>query len=525
MIPVQPPVDRWAEVALVFLVFFIVGGEPAPHLNEQHYLARLKHFWDPQWCRGDLFLESPDAHFTIVWLVGWVTLLLPLPAVAWVGRIAAWAFLAWAWQRLSWAVAPARFCSVLAAAVWLVGIREGNLAGEWVVGGVEAKCFAYGFVLLGLKACVEDRWSAAWVHLGVATALHALVGGWCVAIVFALWICRKGPRPTFPAMAPALAAGACLGLLGVVPAIAMNWGTPAEVVAQANRIYVFDRLPHHLALLSKPDAWLLERGGRHAAVLALLAGVTAWAFTRRSVGATAPGSAALRRVCWFAWGAVGLAGAGLVIEVTLGRHPAAAASLQRYYWYRLTDVAAPLAVSLGAAHMIAQGVQRRSTLAVGVAVLAVVGVASSLWPVVAGRLASPTPPGDNRVADLDAWIDVCAWVRDNTPQDALFLVPRSSNSFKWRAERPEVVTQKDIPQDAASMVEWKRRLDEVFRGPATPEGRGPARPLHKLGAGRLRELGARYGASYVLCGRQRALSLPVAYRNRAYVVYQLPAAR
>ncbi|MGE3641703.1 MAG: hypothetical protein AB7G28_24385, partial [Pirellulales bacterium] len=48
----QSPTKRWAEVLLIFIVFFALAGEPVPHVNEPHYLGRTKHFWDPTWCAG-----------------------------------------------------------------------------------------------------------------------------------------------------------------------------------------------------------------------------------------------------------------------------------------------------------------------------------------------------------------------------------------------------------------------------------------------------------------------------------------
>ena len=156
----------WWEVLLIVLVFFAIAGEPVPHVNEPHYLCRLKHFWDPSWCAGDLFLESPDAHGLFVWTFGWVTKWLSLTATAWVGRILAWTLLAWAWQRLSWRLVPVPLASVLAAALWVTLTDTAHLAGEWVVGGVEAKCFAYVFVLLALRELVDRRWNRVWIVLG-----------------------------------------------------------------------------------------------------------------------------------------------------------------------------------------------------------------------------------------------------------------------------------------------------------------------------------------------------------------------
>ena len=78
----------------------MAGGDPAPAVNEPHYLCRLRHYWDPSYCQGDLFLDSPDAHFTVVWLFGWLTQVLSLEATAWAGRLFSWALISAGWTRL-----------------------------------------------------------------------------------------------------------------------------------------------------------------------------------------------------------------------------------------------------------------------------------------------------------------------------------------------------------------------------------------------------------------------------------------
>jgi hypothetical protein len=176
------------EVLLIMLVFFIASGDPPPHVNEAHYLGRLKHAWSPTWCTGDLFLESADTQVVFIWLFGWVTRFLSLSATAWLGRLLAWTLLAWAWQRLSWRLVPVPLASVLSAALFITLNSQAHLAGEWIVGGVEAKCFAYGFVLLALRALVDRQWNWLCVLLGAATALHPLVGGWSAVVCGAIWL-------------------------------------------------------------------------------------------------------------------------------------------------------------------------------------------------------------------------------------------------------------------------------------------------------------------------------------------------
>jgi hypothetical protein len=99
-----------------------------------------------------------------------------------------------------------------------------------------------------------------------------------------------------------------------------------------------------------------------------------------------------------------------------------------------------------------------------------------------------------------------------------------------------VVTRKDIPQDAASIVEWWQRLREIHGiGPDEPD-RHWHTSLAELGAERLRELGAKYDAAYVLTeapGVQLpetdiypskptpALELKPLYKNSGYIIYEL----
>jgi hypothetical protein len=60
------------------------------------------------------------------------------------------------------------------------------------------------------------------------------------------------------------------------------------------------------------------------------------------------------------------------------------------------------------------------------------------------------------------WVRVCRWIADNTPQDALFLTPRKQQTFKWYAGRAEFVNWKDAPQDAPALLQWQRRMSDVW---------------------------------------------------------------
>ncbi len=507
---------QWLEVLLIVLVFFIATGNPAPSVNETHYIARLKHFWNPEWCKGDLFLESTDTQVVFIWLFGWVTRWLSLPATTWVGRVIAWSLLAWSWQRLSWRLVPQPLASVLSAALFLALNYYGQMAGEWVVGDVEAKCIAYAFVLMALRDMVDRRWGMVCFLLGAAIAFHPIVGGWAAVICAMLWLFYGRHEQSFTSMLPGIIGGTLLAIVGIAPALSLTWNEPADIVAEANRIYVFDRLPHHLSILTLPGSEVLSRLLRHAVVLVALA----------LFGFTARRETSLRPIVRFAWGAAIIACIGLVIELALTNEPLTAAKILRYYWFRLTDFAAPLAVSLLVTSCIVAGLKQKRA---GATFLLILALAFSGWyleeacrPRITSLLQhkEPIPPADAKVTYYPDWVEVCDWIAANTPSDALFLTPRLNQSFKWRTGRPEVVNRKDIPQDARGIVEWYRRLKDIYY---TTYG-GIEQPLDSigmLGTERVHELAKKYHASYVLMDRGQLLALPIAFKNDEYIVYQI----
>lgn len=513
------------EVLLIVLVFFALAGCPPPHVNEAHYLARLKHFWDPQWCAGDLFLSSPEAHGAFVWTLGWVNRWLSLTATAWVGRALAWVLLAWAWRRLSWRIVPVPLVSVLTAALWVTLTLFVNLAGEWVVGGVEAKCFAYVFVLVALRAVVDGHWNRVWLALGAASAFHVLVGGWSAVVCSGIWLvhqrtnaaARERLLKAALSMVPGLVGGGALALVGLVPALALTWHQPAETVAAANQIYVFDRLPHHLAPLSLPPAEAVLRVTRHAALILCL-----WLLARanqRSGGIRE----SLRDITRFAWGAVALAAIGFAIELALWTWPATAAALLRYYWFRLTDVAVPLAVALETGALVAAGLRDGARWSVWALAGAIALAAGPLGVIVVERWSNPIPLADSAMRDPAAWADACQWIAENTPPDAVFLTPRLAASFKWRTGRAEVATHKDIPQDARHMVQWFDRLQALYYY-QIGEHDEPFNSVGELGTERAAALARRYGAKYIVSDRDYPLALRAIYPDRdhpndQYVVY------
>jgi hypothetical protein len=149
------------------------------------------------------------------------------------------------------------------------------------------------------------------------------------------------------------------------------------------------------------------------------------------------------------------------------------------------------------------------------------GVPPSVSNILLGWDTDATPDVQKQV--YDDWRAVCRWARISSDEDEVFLTPRHQQTFKWYADRAEVVNWKDVPQDAVSLREWYRRFREVF-----PRRLGTLRVTIQYD--QLRKLGEEYGARYLIVDRRVAgenLPLIQVYpsefeTNATFAVYRLP---
>ncbi|HEY2840466.1 MAG TPA: DUF6798 domain-containing protein [Pirellulales bacterium] len=500
-----------AETLLIFLVFVVSAAWPIPEPNESHYVSKAKHYWNREWLAEDFFLQTPDWHSTFYLTTGWLTRFMDLPDVVRVGRVATWLLLAFFWRRLSWSLVPRLGASVVSAAL-VVGLNERfQMAGEWFVGGFEAKGFAYALVFGALAELVRGRWNFAWLLLGGATAFHVLVGGWSAIAVGACWIFSGAERPRIASMAPGLLGFALLAIPIVVQSLALTRGVDAATLIQANDIYVYRRVPHHLFFYDMK----LEFRWRFAALMAVWS-VLAW---------LSPNDKGAWRLKICVWASLAIAAVGVALGTLALWRPELAARGLRFYWFRLADVLAPVGVGLTATQLAWQTAAwfPRSKALAQLAPLALFALGSGLLLTrdeTPFSAVAPRADKSTRTANYPDWQDVCRWVAGNTPENACFITPRPSQTFRWYAERSEVATLKDMPQDAANLVEWWNRI-EALHATGDPDHRW-RKSLTELDPSRLTRLGETYGAQYLLTDADPALPFRCVYRNKTYAVYQLP---
>jgi hypothetical protein len=191
------------------------------------------------------------------------------------------------------------------------------------------------------------------------------------------------------------------------------------------------------------------------------------------------------------------------------------ASLLKFYPFRMVDLFLPMGVAFTLAawwdslrQKFAEGTfSRRLTSILGYCVIPVVIGAIFGVP---SRDRNPTNWSPQKHAD---WGIICQWMKENTPTDALCLTPRLNYTFRWNAERAEYAIWKDCPQDAPSLVEWKRRLTQIEKW----------RIKHKTGftAAALAELRAETGIDYIVAWYVEPYRVKPVFRTKSFSIYRV----
>lgn len=503
-----------ALVLFLSLAAYGTWTAPIPGINEPHYLGKAKHFWNPEWCARDLFLQSADAHWFFYATFGTLTRVLTLEQTAWVGRVMVWGLLAWGWARLAVPIFSFRWAAVGALWFYLAWFSTGNVpqqspmlgwiaagsfSGEWLAGGVESKGFAYGLLFLALAEANARRWNRAAVCFGLSISFHPVVGGWgaiagALAVLFRLREIRSetgnddGIVRHF--VTPALLCG-LLSLPGLIPALAMLAAAPSrEIARQADELQVLVRLDHHLDPVQFPQQVFTAYGWLFAA---WLIGRRRFCFAR-----------AERFFFPFVFAGAVIAAAGLLIGFGprwLG--------VMKYYPFRLFDVFLPL----GAVTLLLEWLSISRLRRLVAAALSLAALLFALGQPTIGQ----NPTGWINRDHWPAFLEACRWIDANTPPDALFLTQRRHFAFKWYAQRAEYVSYKDVPQDATGILEWNRRLELVaaWRTKYTDKD---------FDAAAVDELQQATGVDFILAWNSASAdpyTQPPVYKNRSFAVYRV----
>ena len=452
-----------AVVALLAVACYLRIGYGYGIGDHEELLPQLLRALDGSLFPRDPYLLAEDDAFSVrfVWLgLLRATCLVVPPAAAVFGwTVASWVGVSWAAWRLARAVVPDRLAATLAVLATVATVHWAPGGNALISRTLVPESLAWVPCLLALEAAARDRvWRSA-ALLGATMWLQPLIGLQVGLALGLVWLWRAADGEPRRALARAVGFGAAALAVGapiLVPTLLTQSGTaPPDDGLPTFFVTAQLRQAHHYLLFAQSPLALARFG------LVVVVGLAGLAVVRRR-GALEAERFAVRTLVVIA---------GLVALYVVGTEGAESLTVAKMQFFRLTLVAklVLLAWASGAAVALLPRRWRRalegahdSRAVAGGAAVAALALTLGLGALEVGRPHDVWYPAQHRATDA---YRAEAWIAENTPRDALFLVPPGTTTFRSHALRSVAVNFKPTTFRDDAMHRWLARLRVVAPAP------------------------------------------------------------
>ncbi len=519
-----------AVLSLRLLLDFNMGGSG---WNEVDVLPLAKQYADPAWIPQDWYLNQA-AGYRLLFnnLVGWLILNFGFLATSIIGRLICYSLVATGLvligQKLKLSLP---FLLLATIGCTYQGYNQGAIAGEWFVGGLEAKAFAYGLSLIAIAFMLRRHYLVMTLFLGLATSFHVLVGGWAFLTTLG-WLCfRPSTRLSkLKEIGFLLLLIYCVTSVFAIPAVAQHLlesestsASTASISFSPSYIYVFLRLAHHLNPLSwniiswiKLIIYLLLLG---RSMMLLHNQKDQQEMTRVNVIRLELGEFALISLIPFLGG----------LAIALFDHQG---NWLQYYPFRFGDVMLPIIACLLTACTLESYLSKSKKSLKRLVHRIVIGILLIQTAIFTYQVVSLQQFPSAQQDVNPQWKTMSNWIREHTPKDAVIVShPIQLVNFSWLTERATIAKVKLFPQTDQKILEYYQRIDDLS-GNSSLEEYITQNKLNKrelmqfisdgfedLSTDQAKALMSKYHSQYFLTTVKHHLELEVAYRYAPYILY------
>jgi hypothetical protein len=520
---------RQTVIILIFLCLRLLLDNNMSGLvwNEVDVLPLAKQFVAPDWIANDWYLNSETNYRALFQVIfGWLIVHLGFLPTSIIGRLICYTLVAWGIVLLGQKLGLSLSYLLLATiAVTYQGSLQGAIAGEWFVGGLEAKAVAYGLILLAIALMLQRKYVLMTLLLGLATSFHVLVGGWALITTLG-WFCLR-PKSRL------LKLGQKKWLLPLIYLIASGGAIPGSLKqlltsAPAGNIspafiYVFLRLPHHL----NPFAWHPILWLRLIVYLVILTLCLVALKKNADLKGWKTEDQARFELAEFTL--ISLIPFVAGVAIAFFDHQG---TWLQYYPFRFGDMMLPLTTCLlSACYLETKFVTQKLKLHLWLATClsCILFVQSAFFTQQA--IAVPAFPSEQQDVDPQ-WKLMSDWIRDHTAEDAIIIShPWKLANFTWMTERATIAKLKLFPQTKGAIVEYYERLNDLSGGAVAKiyfgdEKLDQRKTVKAISAGfsslntaQVQELMTKYQSNYFLTDNSHHLDLPIVHTQAAYILY------
>lgn len=376
-------------------------------------------------------------------------------------------------------------------------------AGEWMIGGLDTKVFAYAFAILSLSSFLCNKHQKGLLFSGLALSFHLLVGIYnlfCLLPIFLFY--QRETNGFFKKFFKALPVFLLAGAVGIYGIVYQFFFIEEDISKLGWDIYVNIRVPHHTLPSHFPFTTWIKMG------IFTVLNITFFLKSKQRK---------VKLMSAYALFSVIISLVGLTIFIVSG-----ASHHLKYYFFRFSDVMLPFITLLNLVSFLIENKENLySKKEKQLKYLVILVCLFFIIPKTNHFLAEATTSIPQIKASTNKDIVMTEWINTHTKKNSVFITPPDAQYFYINAERPIFVSWKHSPQSANDMVEWYDRLKLLNCGKEFQNMWEVRENYHSLTEADISVITDKYSdIDYFLTANER-LNFPILFKSSKHVLYEV----
>ena len=495
--------NHFIQTAIVFVIIFLTSFKVNISYNEMDVIPYGRAFYNEDWLKNDWYLSLKTPYrFLFSYPIGFFYDNFGFLKTIYVGRIISYILIAISATKLVNTISfnKSFIYYLLALAVFFYYFSLGLGAGEWIVGGLDTKVFAYGFTLLSISYFIKNDIKKWLLFSGLTLSFHILIGFYnLLSFLPLILVLRKNDHTYVNQIIKYLPFFIISGSIGIYGIIDLLINTTNSISNIGWDIYVNIRVPHHTipSLFSK-KIWVF---------FILFSTTNIYILLKTNIER-------LKLLSIYALSTVGISLAGLSVFLFYGN-----SIILRYYFFRFSDVILPLLTIISISYFISEKIKATSDKIKNISYYSTI-IAISVFLIFSIKQIYSEVKTISSVELYD--LDMIAWVKNNTSTDDIFIVNPNSNMFYINYERPIFVSWKHSPQNNDDIIEWYNRL-KLLNGGIDFTTQSEVKSNYKnLTRNQVLEIQQSYkNLIYILVAKPKTLNFPIKHKTLNNTLYEI----
>ena len=459
--------------------------------------------YNSNWLNNDWYLNLKIPYrFLFSYPVGYFSDNFGFIKTIYIGRIISYLFFAITIKRLINTVrnTQAYIYYLLALIIFFTFFGFGSGAGEWMVGGLDTKVFAYGFVILSISYFLESDIKKWMIFSGLAVSFHLMIGTYSlISFLPLIIIYQKRPdnyiKDTVKLL-PYFIIPASIGIYGIIYQLIITSYNLSNIGWD---IYVNVRVPHHtIPSLFSRKIWIF---------LIIFSTTNIYILLKTKV-------VKIKLLSIYALTTVGISLSGLVVFFLFGN-----SYLLKYYFFRYADTMLPLLTIISLTYFISEVIKTYTTKTKNFISYLVITIIISVFVFNMKLLFSEYQTYSiHKTYDTE----MITWVKNNTTTNDVFIVNPNSDMFYINYERPIFISWKHSPQNNNDLIEWYNRLKLLNGGNDFTTLNEVTNNYENLTENQISSIKKTYdNLRYILVSKSKYLDFPILHETPNNILYEI----